>query len=136
MADPAGRGPAPDGHVSRPRGQVSEFTTYREGSLHAALKTRYAATIPDARIEAVVDGFVIDVAGPDELVEIQTASFGSASRKLDRLVGPYRVVLVHTIPIERWLVLVDADGRQRVGFPHADLTPEALGHDLTRLAAL
>jgi len=34
------------------------------------------------------------------------------------------------------VVLVDADGRQRVGFPHAELTPEALGHDLTRLAAL
>ena len=34
------------------------------------------------------------------------------------------------------VVLVDADGRQRVGFPHADLTPEALGHDLRRLAVL
>ena len=32
------------------------------------------------------------------------------------------------------VVLVDADGRQRVGFPHAQLTPEALAHDLERLA--
>jgi protein SCO1/2 len=32
------------------------------------------------------------------------------------------------------VVLVDAEGRQRVGFPHGDLTPEALAHDLQRLA--
>jgi hypothetical protein len=30
-------------------------------------------------------------------------------------------------------VLVDARGRQRVGFPHDQLTPEALAHDLRRL---
>ena len=32
------------------------------------------------------------------------------------------------------VVLVDAKGRQRVGFPHAQLTPEALAHDIRRLA--
>jgi hypothetical protein len=63
---------------------VSDFSTYREGSLHAALKARYAACIVGSRIEAAVDGFVVDVAGPEELVEIQTASFGSARRKLDK----------------------------------------------------
>jgi protein SCO1 len=31
------------------------------------------------------------------------------------------------------VVLVDSDGRQRVGFPHDQLTPEALAHDLRRL---
>jgi protein SCO1 len=31
-------------------------------------------------------------------------------------------------------VLVDAQGRQRVGFPYDHLTPEALAHDLRRLA--
>ncbi|HEY6013978.1 MAG TPA: hypothetical protein VIU37_08220, partial [Candidatus Limnocylindrales bacterium] len=59
---------------------------------------------------AVVDGFVIDVVGPDELVEIQTASFASVRRKLERLVVAHRVVLVHPIPIEKWLVRVDGDG--------------------------
>jgi protein SCO1/2 len=33
------------------------------------------------------------------------------------------------------VVLVDANGRQRVGFPYDQLTPEALGHDLRRLSA-
>lgn len=89
---------------------MPDFTTLREGSLHAALKARYAAAIAGARVEAVVDGFVIDVVGPDELVEIQTASFASVRRKLERLVVAHRVVLVHPIPIEKWLVRVDGDG--------------------------
>ena len=57
-----------------------------------------------------MDGFVIDVAGRDELVEIQTTSLGSASRKLELLAATHRVVLVHPIAVERWLVRVDADG--------------------------
>lgn len=89
---------------------MSDFTTLREGSLHAALKARYAAIVSEARVEAAVDGFVVDVAGQDELVEIQTASFASARRKLERLVVSHHVVLVHPIPIEKWLVRVDADG--------------------------
>ncbi len=89
---------------------MSSFTTLREGSLHAALKARYAAMIAGARIEDAVDGFVVDVAGQDELVEIQTASFASARRKLERLVTSHHVVLVHPIPIEKWLVRVDSDG--------------------------
>lgn len=89
---------------------ASDFTTLREGSLHAALKARYAATMADARIEAAVDGYVVDVAGHGEIVEIQTASFGSASRKLEQLVVTHRVVLVYPIPVEKWLVRVDADG--------------------------
>lgn len=86
------------------------LTTLREGSLHAALKARYAASIPGARIEAPVDGFVVDVAGEDEVVEIQTGSFSSARRKLERLVTARRVLLVHPIPLEKWLVRVDAGG--------------------------
>jgi hypothetical protein len=89
---------------------VFNLTTFREGSLHAALKARYAATVPQARVEAAVDGFVVDIAGRDGLVEIQTSSFASARRKLEQLVGSHRVVLVHPIPVEKWLVRVDADG--------------------------
>ena len=33
------------------------------------------------------------------------------------------------------VVLVDAQGRQRVGFPYDHLTPEALAHDIRRLQA-
>jgi hypothetical protein len=94
----------------RERAPVTDFTTYREGSLHAALKARYATSVTGSRVEAAVDGFVVDVVGPDELVEIQTASFASVRRKLERLVESHRLVLVHPVPVEKWLVRVDADG--------------------------
>jgi protein SCO1 len=47
-------------------------------------------------------------------------------------VQPQEGELDHTASV----VLVDAQGRQRVGFPHDQLTPEALAHDIRRLAAL
>jgi hypothetical protein len=116
---------------------VSDFTTFREGSLHAELKARYAATVVDARVEAVVDGFIVDVVGRHELVEIQTASFGSATRKLERLVATHRVVLVYPIPVEKWLVRVDADGGvlRRRRSPKVGL-PLDLFDELVRIPAL
>jgi hypothetical protein len=84
------------------------LNTYREGSLHAALKAMYAR--PGDRIEESVDGYVVDVVRDDGLVEIQTGSFASAARKLRRLVADHRILLVYPIPIERWLVRVDAVG--------------------------
>ncbi len=86
----------------------SSLSTYREGSLHSALKTRYAG--PDGLVEQAVDGFVVDVVRGEELVEIQTSSFASAAPKLRRLVHRHRVLVVHPIAVERWLVKVDAGG--------------------------
>ena len=86
----------------------SGLSTYREGSLHAVLKALY--TRPADRVEESVDGYVVDVVRDDELVEIQTASFSSAARKLRRLVIDHKILLVHPIALERWLVRVNADG--------------------------
>jgi hypothetical protein len=91
-----------------PSALASPLSTYREGSLHAALKARYAR--PGDLVETAVDGFVVDVVRPGELVEIQTASFASATRKLRSLVERHRIVLVHPVAAERWLVRVDGDG--------------------------
>jgi protein SCO1 len=44
-------------------------------------------------------------------------------------VAPQRENLDHSATV----VLVDAEGRQRVGFPFDQLTPEALAHDIRRL---
>jgi hypothetical protein len=84
------------------------ISTYREGSLHAALKEIYA--LPGNRVEERVAGYIVDIVRDDELVEIQTASFSSATAKLRRLVADHRIVLVHPIAVERRLVRVDADG--------------------------
>jgi hypothetical protein len=130
----------------RPSAPQSPLSTYREGSLHAALKARYAG--PGDLTETAVDGFVIDVVRPGELVEIQTASFASAARKLRSLVERHRITLVHPVAGERWLVRVDADGavlsRRRSpkrGLP-ADLFeelvafPELVAHPNFRLELL
>lgn len=116
---------------------MSDFTTLREGSLHAELKSRYAAAIPGARVEAAVDGFVVDVAGPDEVVEIQTTSFSSARRKLERPLVTRRVLLVHPIAIEKWLVRVDAGGAilRRRRSPRRGLALD-LFDELVHIAAL
>lgn len=84
------------------------LSTFREGSLHAALKDLYAR--PADRVEEIVGGYVVDVVRDDELVEIQTSSFASAARKLRRLVEDRRLALVHPIAFERWIVHVDPDG--------------------------
>jgi protein SCO1/2 len=46
-------------------------------------------------------------------------------------VQPQTDALEHSATV----VLVDREGRQRVGFPYGQLTPEALAHDLRRLVA-
>jgi protein SCO1/2 len=46
-------------------------------------------------------------------------------------VQPQTDALEHSATV----VLVDREGRQRVGFPYDQLTPEALAHDLRRLVA-
>lgn len=86
----------------------SGLSTFREGSLHAALKALYVGS--DGLPEASVDGFVVDVVRPGELVEIQTASLASLRRKLEALVERHRVLVVYPVAAEKWLVRVDADG--------------------------
>ncbi len=96
--------------MSETRAASSGLSTYREGSLHAALKAMYAAATPGSATEQAVDGYVIDVVTAAGLVEIQTGSFGSAAKKLARLVDTHRITLVYPVAVEKWLLRVDADG--------------------------
>lgn len=79
-----------------------------EGSLHAALKSWYAR--PGDRLEAPVDGFVIDIVGDDRLVEIQTGHFTAIRPKLERLLERHRLLLVHPVARERWIVRATSEG--------------------------
>ncbi|HHX43666.1 MAG TPA: hypothetical protein GX714_06730, partial [Chloroflexi bacterium] len=82
--------------------------THRETSLHAALKAWYAEE--GDQIEAVVDGYVIDVVRGDLLIEIQTRGFAALTAKLTELLQSHSVRLVHPIARERWIVRLAADG--------------------------
>lgn len=87
--------------------------TLNEGSLHVALKDRYAKQ--GDRFEVPLDGFVIDICRPDMLVEIQTSSFAAMGRKFDSLLDEHRVLLVHPIAVETYL---SRPGRKLRKSPH------------------
>lgn len=82
--------------------------TLREKPLHAALKRWY--TEDGDRIEAPIDGFVIDLVRGRQLIEIQTRGFSSMKRKLANLVDAHPVHLVYPIPAVKWIVKVDDVG--------------------------
>lgn len=83
--------------------------TLGERSLHAALKRLYAE--PGDAIEAKLGRYHIDIRRGDELIEIQTGSFASIRAKLAALLPAHRVVLVHPVAAEKWIVRHDRRGR-------------------------
>lgn len=83
--------------------------TLREKPLHASLKRWYARA--GDRVEVPVDGFVIDLVREDLLIEVQTSGFSSMKRKATSLLQlGHRLRIVHPIPVDKWIVKVDAEG--------------------------
>jgi hypothetical protein len=82
--------------------------TLRESSLHASLKDLYAR--PGDELEAMREGYVVDLVRPHELVEFQTGNFASLRPKLTALLEHHRVRVVHPVAAERTLVRIDQDG--------------------------
>ena len=83
--------------------------TLREKPLHASLKRWYSRT--GDRVEVPVDGFVIDLVRENLLIEVQTRGFSSMKRKIRTLLDlGHHVRIVHPIPVDKWIVKVDADG--------------------------
>ena len=81
----------------------------REKPLHASLKQWYFRD--GDGVEVQVDGFVIDLVRDGLLIEVQTRGFSSLKAKLKALLElGHRIRIVHSIPIDRWIVRVDADG--------------------------
>jgi len=86
--------------------------TLNESPLHAGIKKFLA--LPGDRFEVPLEGFVIDIVREtgdgDELIEIQTGSFGALGNKLDRLLGSHRIRIVHPIAEQVWIARA---GRRR-----------------------
>ena len=56
-------------------------------------------------------GLFIDLVREDLLIEVQTRGFSSMKQKITTLLDlGHRVRVVHPIPIDKWIVKVDADG--------------------------
>ena len=79
-----------------------------ESALHRDLKQHYSK--PDGQREVYRHGYVIDVARPDVLVEIQTSNFAAIKEKLLALTAQEPVLLVHPIAQTKWLLRQDSAG--------------------------
>lgn len=76
--------------------------TLNEGHLHASLKERYVE--PGDKVEADVDGYVVDILRGDLIIEVQTANFSAIASKMRDLVSRHQVRLVYPIPRDLWIV--------------------------------
>ena len=87
---------------------MDRIGTLNEKPLHAALKAWYARA--GDRIEAPVDGYVVDIVRDDLLIEIQTRNFSAFKRKLHSLAQTHPVHIVHPIALEKWIVRLGEEG--------------------------
>ena len=79
-----------------------------EKSLHLSIKQWYA--VPGDRLEVKVDKYIIDLVREDSLIEIQTKNFSAIGNKLRNLVKYNKVMLVHPIAIEKYIVTIEGTG--------------------------
>lgn len=92
-------------------GAAPHIGTLRETPLHASLKAWYAR--PGDRVEVPVGGFVIDLVRGDLLIEVQTSGFASMKAKVATLLDAgHRIRIVHPVPVDKWIVRVDGDGKE------------------------
>ena len=84
-----------------------------ETSLHRQLKQLYACQ--GAHLEVPLDGYRIDVARRNELVEIQHGSLAAIRQKVQRLLQKHRVLVVKPIVARKFLVKQDRKGGRVLG---------------------
>ncbi|NQT57461.1 MAG: hypothetical protein HQ557_00620 [Bacteroidetes bacterium] len=106
----------------------------RETALHESLKQMYAEQTQGV-IEESVDGYIIDVVTPLELIEIQTGNFSNIRVKLDKLLSNHRVRVVYPISVEKTIRLYDQDLKNilRERKSPAKGVPAAAGVELMRI---
>jgi len=78
-------------------------------------KTQAWYAKPGDRLEAMVDGFHIDIVRNRLLIEIQSTNFSSQRQKLKTLTKTHRVRLVFPIAQEKWIVRLAEDGMRCLG---------------------
>ena len=107
-----------------------------EKSLHAALKAAYCPT--DGQTEQRLDGYVIDIVSGEQLIEIQTGNFASMKKKLPALLDNHPVLLVHPIPLIKWIIRLDKDGKTEISRRRSPKRgrPEILFEELMRFPHL
>lgn len=85
--------------------------TLTESALHAALKQHYAQ--PGDLLESALDGYIIDILRPDQILEIQTRNLAAIRPKLAALLGTHPITLIHPLPRLKWIQRLDSTGAAR-----------------------
>jgi len=65
-------------------------------------------------MEAKVDGFIVDIARNDMLIEIQTGNFSAVKKKLKNLVMNHKVRLIYPVAKEKWIIHVNPSNGELV----------------------
>lgn len=79
-----------------------------QSDLHEQLKHLYAGEAGEEEVE--IEGYVVDVVLPSEIVEIQTRSLGKLGAKLKKLTKNHRVRLLHPVAALTHIVKLHPDG--------------------------
>jgi hypothetical protein len=79
--------------------------TLNESSLHSTLKLWYKKL--EDQLEVPVENFIIDIVRKDLLIEIQTKNFSTIRKKLETLLKNHRVLLIHPIVKDKWIINID-----------------------------
>lgn len=106
----------------------------RETALHDSLKQMYAEQTQGIT-EQTVNGYIIDVVTPTELIEIQTGNFSHVKTKLESLLPLHRVRMVYPIPAKKTIRLYGKDQKHiiRERKSPARGTPAVAGVELMRI---
>lgn len=84
---------------------LNNIGTLNESSLHSTLKFLYKK--PGDQLEIPVENFIIDIVREGLLIEIQTKNFSAIKKKLEILLNNHRVLLIHPIIKDKWIIDID-----------------------------
>jgi hypothetical protein len=93
--------------INNKRINNNNIGTYKERTLHAALKCYYE---PDrTRHEQPLMGYIADIINEDGVTEIQTRGFYSMKKKLETFLPELTVTIVYPAVRQKWLVWINPD---------------------------
>jgi len=81
-----------------------------ETSLHESIKYWY--TKPGDKMEAWIDGYLVDIVRDNMLIEIQTSGFSAIRDKLAKLIKHHHVLLVYPVAHQKWIVRLNSQGER------------------------
>jgi hypothetical protein len=79
-------------------------------SLHEAIKQWYSRL--GDKLEAGVDGYLIDIVRGEFLIEVQTGNFSAIKGKVRELLRNHFIRVVHPVVVNKWIIRLDSDGKQ------------------------